>query len=218
MSIMQTMRETYQHHWGKAASAAAALWVLYSAAPAEAGDQAKPVKATVAVTDMVSDKRPYLRTEVMLKDLPVSAEGYVLWERQHDGGDFYKLRLQALPVSYGPLSAGAVVQHRDGKRPSDEGGLVGRIAGTVQGVSGKVDVRRFTEVNLWDSYGIASLGPVSVDFLFADNRDANSSSLRPGVDVKLGSGVSVGLEGGYSGKGVDMLHNDYTGVRVKKAF
>lgn len=168
-------------------------------------------------TEIVTpEKRIYSRTEIVVENLPLAAEGYVYWERRGDL-DLFKLRLQMLPLHYGAASFGAVAQHREPAGSETNLGAIARVSTSWAHWRGRLDVRCFPGSDLADGYGIVSIAAFSVDNLMVYSGRTETLTLRPGIDYRLGGPWSFGVEACFSDH-AHGVHSDYTGLRARATF
>jgi hypothetical protein len=176
-------------------------------------------KPTVVVARVENkEAEPINRVEAFGK-LPFDFEYYGVAEEQGES-DFYKSRLQWMPLKKGPLSLGVAAQHVNGNNfpEHNEVGVAARIQGKpTEGSFGKLDIRHFPDRETTDLYGFVSGKGVFADCLSAYNHETGTGFVNPGVDFNLGKGVSVGVEAKFSGE-PDNLDKDYAGLRIKKVF
>lgn len=196
-------------------------WALAFMPLTQAGESKKPLvaKPSIVATHIHNESaNPINRLEVFGK-LPLSSDFYAIGESQDDS-DFYKLRVQALPLSYGAFSVGAVAQHVNGNKFSEhnEYGIVTRVQGKPTEKSfGKLDLRYFPDRETIDGYGFIDTNRVFLDCLGSYDHETGNGFVRPGIDIKLGKNVSLGLETKFSGYRSN-LDKQYFGLRGKVSF
>ena len=175
------------------------------------------MKTSLTQSDIIFEKTPLTRTEVLMKDMPANTDAYIVFEHQGEG-NFYKLRAQALPLSYSLLSAGGAVQHVNGGVPREEIGAVLRAKGNIANkLFAKADFQYYPKRNVIESYEFLDGKIAGID-MFADNLGSYDSkngsfSLRTGADYKASDKFWIGIEGKTnSNNGKATL--DYIGARV----
>lgn len=178
--------------------------------------RAESPKVSVKTSRIVAEgKNPQQRYEALVTKMPIHGDIFATWENQ-GGKNFYKFIAQAVPISYGPVSIGAVAQHVNGGLPHEEAGCLVRIAGNpVKGVFAKANTRYFPTRNVVDGYALVDGKRVFADALWSLNTDSKNAFVRAGIDYKIGKGTFVGLEGKAVRKDLDL---DYFGVRAGKNF
>jgi len=184
------------------------------------GNTAEPIpKPSVVVTRIQNNEaEPVNRLEVLGK-LPLKGNYYGIAEEQGDSS-FWKARVQCLPLKKGPLSLGVVARHMNGAKfpEHNEAGVVARLSGKpVKGLFGKLDLRYFPDRESIDWYGLLNSNRFYADCLGAYNHETEKGFARPGLDVKLGKGFSVGVEAKLAGHR-KKLDTKYVGVRAKVKF
>ncbi len=130
------------------------------------------------------------------------------------------LKIEALPIEYGPLGVGAVWQQVDGTNfeAHREAGAVVRIKGKpTENTFAKADTRYFPETNTVEGYAFVDRKRFFADCLWGYNTETGTGSYRTGIDFKLTKNVSAGVEAKLTGK-IDELKEDYAGVRLKLSF
>lgn len=160
------------------------------------------------------DKEPINRVTVRGK-LPFDTDYYCMAQEQGDF-DFYKVRLQYVPLQAGPFGAGATIQHKNSNMfpENNDWGLVGRLEGQpTQKSYGKLDVRYFPEENTIEEYGFIDTQNIFADCFGYYNTETDNACLNPGLDYKIGDNFRIGLEGKFTGK-PDDLDRDYLGIRA----
>jgi hypothetical protein len=186
---------------------------------AKAEETPKIQKPAVVVTRVQNEgAEPINRIEITGK-LPYNFEYYGTAEEQ-GSVDFYKARLQCVPLTYQNFSLGATIQHKNSNMFSEKNdwGLVTRIQGKpTKTTFGKLDLRYFPDKETIDWYGFIDSKRLFLDCLGDYNVEKGTGSIRPGIDFKCGYSFSVGLEGKFAGEPSD-LDTKYIGARLKLRF
>jgi hypothetical protein len=185
----------------------------------KAEETPKIQKPAVVITRVQNEEaKPVNRIEIAGK-LPYNLDYYGTAEEQGDV-DFYKARLQCVPLKYGNFGLGATIQHKNSNMFSEQNdwGLVARLQGKpTKSTFGKLDLRYFPDKETFDWYGFVDSEKLFLDCLGDYNADKGTGFIRPGVDLKLGDNFLVGLEGKFAGEPSN-LDTKYFGIRFKLRF
>lgn len=176
-------------------------------------------KFTVKLTE-IGAADPIHRAEVMGSNLPINGDFYGVVEHNlYAGGDCYKLRLQAMPITGPHFSVGVAGQYAGlmGKSSSTDLGAVLRYQNKMPGSNLKADVRYFPGTHTLDHYAIWDTKMIFVDSLGAYNTETGKWSERLGVDYKIAPSLSLGLEGRVDGTRQGTTGR-YAGVRASVKF
>lgn len=176
-------------------------------------------KPSVVLTRIQNDgAEPINRIEIAGK-LPYNLDYYGLAQEQADV-DFYKARLQFVPLGYSNFGLGAVVQHKNSNSFPEQNvwGIVGRLQGKPTKQSfGKIDLRYFPDKETFDWYGFLDTPRVFADCLGDYSPKTKRGFIQPGIDFKFGKTFSLGLEAKFTGEPSD-LEKKYVGIRAKLKF
>jgi hypothetical protein len=171
-------------------------------------------KANITQTEIVSEKLPIMRNEIVVSGMPLNSDAYAYWE--HQNSDMYRLRLESLPLGYGLLSLGAVAQHVRGATGRQEIGAVLRAKGSIDDALLKADTRFFPSNKEFDAYWTANGSKFYGDIFTIWNLGAKKLTIRPGADYKINQNFYVGAEAKFSGV-LPKIRPEYFGLRGKLA-
>lgn len=186
---------------------------------AKATETPKIQKPAIVVTRVQNEEsEPINRIEVVGK-LPYGLDYYGIAQEQGNV-DFYKVRLQCVPLNYRNFGLGATIQHKNSNMFSEQNdlGLVARLHGKpTESTFGKLDLRYFPDKETFDWYGFVDSKRLLLDCLDDYNTETGTGFIQPGIDFKFGKSFSLGVEGKFAGKPSD-LENKYFGARLKLRF
>jgi len=183
---------------------------------AKAQEKQPEHKINLVAAEVISEKKPLMRAEVVARELPYNSDVFITWE--HRDNDFYLLRAQTLPVSYGAISIGASVRHIDGGIPRQDIGGVIRAKGKVsEDIFAKADLRWFPKQKIFDTYAFADSKNMFTDLLGSYSTETSKIMMRPGIDYKVTPNLSMGIESLFEGE-LSKVKLDYAGIRGKLIF
>lgn len=179
-----------------------------------------PIKINNTLTAATTNKDYNItREEMLVKNLPANSDIYLVAE-QFKANKFFKARLQVMPLSTGPFSFGITGKYTYFNSKNDvDHGIVARLQGKpTKETFGKVDIRYFPDSETFTIYGFLDSKNWFFDILLGSyNHETQQTSLLPGIDYKINSHLSVGIETKLTGK--DLKLNDrYFGGRLKINF
>jgi hypothetical protein len=154
------------------------------------------------------------RGDVFVKGLPVHSDVYLTTGLSDTV--FYKGRLQSFPLWSAPVGLGVALQYVGGSAFEDhaEGGIVLRLQGNKDEFFGKVDARYFPTRNTVDGVVVLKSGDFGFDMIGSYQFETKGLMLRPALEARLDSKVSVGIEAKFTGTVPD-VKLQYVGARVK---
>ena len=126
-----------------------------------------PHKPNVVLTRVEPDKEKTRQHVQYFQKLPLDLDLYGIAQEQADS-DFYKARLQWIPLKEGPLSLGIAGQYVNGSNFPEhtELGIASRLQGKpTKDTFGKIDLRYFPDRETFDSYGFLTGKKIYADCL-----------------------------------------------------
>lgn len=179
---------------------------------------AEELKPHLELTEVVTSKKPVHRVQTRLFGLPLDSNTYTVWE--HKDSDYYKLRLESLPLKHKNLSLGLAAQYVDGTNfeAHEELGISLKIKGKpIEDSYALAKIRFFPETDTLSTYSFLETPKLKADLLGSYNIETTRTMLNPGIQYKINNIFYIGLETRLSGE-IDNLKPIYSGIRIGAKF